>query len=113
VTDGGRTPSIALEGHAASHVYFGATVSYRNCAGAEQVVTVVGADEVDLHQRYISWASPLARALMKAGPGDRVVLRAPAGREHLEVLDVRYHRVAVEPFSEPPGAESAGRRRPG
>jgi transcription elongation factor GreB len=50
---------------------------------------------------------------MKAGPGDRVVLRAPGGREHLEVLDVCYQRVAVEPFYEPPGAESAGRARAG
>ena len=106
-------PEAPRSGRAASRVFFGATVSYRNGAGAEQVVTIVGADEVDLHRRYISWASPLARALMKAGPGDRVVLRAPAGPEHLEVLDVRYQRVAVEPFSEPPGAESAGKRRPG
>jgi transcription elongation factor GreB len=104
-------PEAPRSGRAASHVFFGATVTYRNRAGADEVVTIVGADEVDLHRRYISWASPLARALMKAGPGDRVVLRAPAGTEHLEILDVRYQRVAIEPFSEPPGAESAGKRR--
>jgi transcription elongation factor GreB len=106
-------PEAPRSGRAASHVYFGATVMYRSGAGSEQVVTIVGADEVDLDRRHISWASPLARALMKAGPGDRVVLRAPGGREHLEVLDVCYQRVAVEPFYEPPGAESAGRARAG
>jgi len=106
-------PEAPRSGPAASHVYFGATVAYRNGAGADEVVTIVGADEVDLDRRHISWASPLARALMKAGPGDRVVLRAPAGREHLEILDVRYQRVPVEPFTEPPGAESAGKRRAG
>jgi transcription elongation factor GreB len=106
-------PEAPRSGRAASHVYFGATVSYRNGAGADEVATIVGADEVDLDRRHISWASPLARALMKAGPGDRVVLRAPGGREHLEILDVRYQRVPVEPFTEPPGAESAGKRRAG
>jgi transcription elongation factor GreB len=106
-------PEAPRSGRAAAHVYFGATVTYRSGAGPEQVVTIVGADEVDLDRRHISWASPLARALMKAGPGDRVVLRAPGGREHLEVLDVCYQRVAVEPFYEPPGAESAGRARAG
>ena len=106
-------PEAPRSGRAATQVFFGATVSYRNAAGADEVVTIVGADEVDLDRRHISWASPLARALMKAGPGDRVVLRAPAGVEHLDILDVRYQRVPVEPFSEPPGAESAGRVRGG
>jgi transcription elongation factor GreB len=105
-------PEAPRSGRAASHVFFGATVTYQDRTGAEQVVTIVGADEVDLDRRLISWASPLARALMKAGAGDRVVLRAPAGVEHLEILDVCYQRVPVEPFSEPPGAESAGKPRP-
>jgi transcription elongation factor GreB len=51
--------------------------------------------------------SPLARALTKAGPGDSVVLHAPGTTEELTVLDVRYERIPVEPFKEPPGAESA------
>jgi transcription elongation factor GreB len=105
-------PEAPRGGRAASHVFFGATVTYCDGTGAEQVVTIVGADEVDLDRRHISWASPLARALMKAGPGDRVVLRAPGGIEHLEIVDVCYRRVPVEPFSEPPGAESAGKPRP-
>jgi transcription elongation factor GreB len=66
-------------------------------------------DEVDLNRRYISWMSPLARALMKASAGDRVVLRAPTKTEHLEVLDVDYAAIPIEPFREPPGAEAAPR----
>ena len=52
------------------------------------------------------WPS-LARALTKAGPGDTVVLRAPGGTEHLEVVEVRYERIHIDAFSEPPGAETA------
>jgi transcription elongation factor GreB len=100
-------PEAPRAGRAASHVFFGATVRYANTTGTERAVTIVGRDEVDLNRSRISWLSPLARALMKAGPGDRVVLYAPGGTEHLQILDVRYERVAVEPFREPPGAESA------
>src|SRR5207302_4889508 len=100
------------DGRAATHVFFGATVRYANAAGTERVVRVVGLDEVDLDRSHISWLSPLARALMKSGPGDRVVLHAPGGTEQLQILEVRYERIPVEPFSAPPGAEAAPKRRP-
>ena len=47
------------------------------------------------------------RALMKSGPGDSVVLRAQGGTEELEILDVRYERIPIESFAEPPGARAA------
>jgi len=102
-------PEAPRGGRAARQVFFGATVRYANAAGTERVVSIVGLDEVDLDGNYISWVSPLARALMKSGPGDRVVLRAPGGTEQLEILEVRYQRIPVEPFSEPPGAEAASK----
>ena len=73
------------------------------------MVSIVGVDEVDLDRNHISWMSPLARALMKSGPGDAVVLHAPGGTERLQILEVRYERIPMEPFREPPGAESAGK----
>jgi transcription elongation factor GreB len=100
-------PEAPRGGRASQQVFFGATVRYANAAGTERVVSIVGADEVDLDRNYISWVSPLARALMKSGPGDHVVLHAPGGTEHLEILEVRYQRIPTEPFSEPPGAEAA------
>jgi transcription elongation factor GreB len=100
-------PEIPRAGRAATHVFFGATVRYANATGAERVVRIVGMDEVDLDRHYISWVSPLARALMKSGAGDTVTLHAPGGTEELEILEVRYARIPMEPFSEPPGAEAA------
>ena len=100
-------PEAPRSGRAATQVFFGATVRYANASGTERVVCVVGVDEVDLNRDYISWVSPLARALMKSAAGDRVVLRAPGGTEELQILEVRYQRIPVEPFSEPPGAEAA------
>ena len=106
-------PEAARHGRAATQVFFGATVRYAVVSGTERVVSVVGLDEVDLDRNHISWASPLARALMKSGPGDCVVLHAPGGTEQLEILAVRYERIPVEPFSEPPGAEAGAKARPG
>ena len=73
------------------------------------MVRIVGVDETDLDGSLISWVSPLARALMKAGPGDTVVLRAPGSTERLDVLEVRYERIPMEPFTEPPGAEAVAK----
>ena len=105
-------PEAPRAGRTATHVFFGATVRYVNPVGTERVVSIVGVDEVDLDRHHISWLSPLARALMKSGPGDRVLLHAPAGTEHLRILDVRYERIPVKAFSEPPGAESAPKAAP-
>jgi transcription elongation factor GreB len=100
-------PQAPRGARAASRIFFGATVRYLVSDGTERVVSIVGTDEVDLARNHISWVSPLARALMKSGAGDRVVLHAPGGREELEIMEVRYQSIAVEPFSEPPGAEAA------
>jgi transcription elongation factor GreB len=105
-------PEAPRRGPAASQVFFGATVRYANAVGTERVVSIVGLDEVDLTRNHISWLSPLARALMKSGPGDRVALHAPGGTEQLQILEVRYERIAVAPFREPPGAEAAPKASP-
>ncbi len=105
-------PAAPRSGAAASRVFFGATVTYKDGDGREHTVSIVGIDEIDVHRHYISWMSPLAKALMKAGPGDRVMLRAPNKTETLEILDVDYATIPMDPWREPPGAESASRPEP-
>ena len=102
-------PAARRPDAAGTRVFFGATVTYKDAAGREQVVSIVGIDEVDLTRRYISWRSPLAHALMKSSPGDRVVLHAPTKTERLEILDVEYAPIPMDPFREPPGAEAEPR----
>ena len=99
-------PERPRTGQAATRAFFGATVRFANAAGMERVVSIVGTDEVDLNRNHLSWVSPLGRALLKSAAGDRVALEAPGGREYLMVLEVRYERIPVEPFREPPGAEA-------
>ena len=100
-------PQAPRSGPAAQRVFFGATVVYNTSSGDEKRVSIVGQDEVDLNRNYISWVSPLARALMKSKEGDKVVLRAPGGTEQLEIIEVVYDSIAIDPFCEPSGAESA------
>jgi transcription elongation factor GreB len=104
-------PEAPRSGQAAARAFFGATVRYANAAGAERVVSIVGTDEIDLSRNHISWVSPLGRALMKSAADDTVVLQLPGGTESLTVLEVRYERIPVEPFREPPGSEASAKGR--
>jgi transcription elongation factor GreB len=72
-------------------VFFGATVTYTDSRGQEATVTIVGIDEADFARGQVSWISPVARALLKAREGDVVELRAPAGVEPLEIVEIRYN----------------------
>jgi len=99
-------PAAPRPASAATRIFFGATVTYKDAAGLQHVVSIVGLDEVNLDRGYISYRSPLAIALIKARPGDRVDLRAPAKTEHLEIIDVEYVPIPMDPFREPPGAQS-------
>jgi len=86
-------------------VYFGATVTVRNTRNEDRTVSIVGVDEIDTARGYISWVSPMARALLKAREGDTVTLNTPGGVEDLDILEVRYERLAtgVAPAEASPG----------
>jgi transcription elongation factor GreB len=79
----------------ADQVFFGATVTVADRAGTERTVSIVGIDEIDTARGYISWISPMARALLKAREGDAVTLHTPGGVEELEVRRVRYEALAT------------------
>ena len=83
------------EGREADQIFFGATVDISNSKGEERKVSIVGIDETDTTRGYISWISPMARALIKARAGDTVTLHTPGGHEDIEVLDVRYEPLAT------------------
>lgn len=71
-------------------VRFGATVTVRETSGGETRYRIVGVDETDLDRNWVSWLSPLARALMNARAGDRVQFKAPRGTRELEVTAIEY-----------------------
>jgi transcription elongation factor GreB len=90
-------PAMPRDDDAASRVYFGATVTVAGGSGGERTVSIVGIDEIDTARGYISWISPMARALLKAREGDTVTVHTPGGIEELDVVDVRYVALATDP----------------
>jgi transcription elongation factor GreB len=89
-------PALPRDDDAASRVFFGATVTVANAAGEERTISIVGIDEIDTARGYVSWISPMARALLKAREGDTVSVRTPGGSEELEVVSVRYMPLATD-----------------
>jgi transcription elongation GreA/GreB family factor len=77
-------------GQPRDEVHFGATVSIIDEQGAEHRFSLVGEDEADVSAGKISWASPLARAMMGARVGDSVMWRRPAGDTEVEIAAINY-----------------------
>lgn len=71
-------------------VRFGATVTVREQDGTETRYRIVGVDEIDLARNWVSWLSPLARALLNARRGERIIFKAPRGQKALEIVAIEY-----------------------
>lgn len=78
---------------ATDQIFFGATVCYATEDGEEATIAIVGVDEVDMEKNYVSWISPIAKALIKAREGDTVKLQTPTGPKELEILSVTYQKL--------------------
>jgi transcription elongation factor GreB len=71
-------------------VLFGCTVTVENEEGEERVFSIVGADEFDAARGYVSWTSPIGRALLGSAEGDLVTFATPGGQTELEIIKVEY-----------------------
>ena len=70
---------------------FGATVDLEDQDSGDQVTyQIVGEDEADIKLGKLSFASPMARALIGKFAGDIAQVQAPGGQREFEILDVRY-----------------------
>jgi transcription elongation factor GreB len=69
-------------------VTFGATVTVRYRNGEQHIYRIVGVDEADADRGWISWRSPIARALINAKPGQQVRFESPDGEEIIEILQI-------------------------
>ena len=80
-------------------VFFGATVVVCDENGTERTYSIVGIDEADPTKGWISWVSPLAKALLKLREGDIARFASPLGERELEVVEVVYQTLSVTPFT--------------
>jgi transcription elongation factor GreB len=71
-------------------VYFGAWVTVEDAAGEEAVWRLVGPDELGVDPRHVSIDAPAARALLRRGLDEEVVVHTPRGEVAYTIVDIRY-----------------------
>lgn len=71
-------------------VRFAAWVTVEDEQGDEHCYRIVGADETNAEQGWISVDAPMARALLGKRIDDEVQVQTPEGERHWCVVDVRY-----------------------
>lgn len=71
-------------------VFFGAKVTVIRNNDQEQIVTIVGQDEIDPQNNKISWTSPLAKMLLRKNLGDVFSFTSPQGHEEVEIVEIEY-----------------------
>ena len=81
---------IAAPAGPANVVRFGATVTVRRADGEQDQYRIVGVHEMDPDRGWVSWLSPIAKALLNAQLGDRIRFRFPSGEEELEIAAISY-----------------------
>ena len=73
-------------------VFFGAWVELERDDGETVRYRIVGPDEFDPKQGYISMDSPMGRALLGKSLDDEFSLQLPEGKRSFVIVDVRYQR---------------------
>jgi transcription elongation GreA/GreB family factor len=85
-----RAKMVDPAGQPQDEVRFGATVTIREEGTKQHTFHLVGDDEADVASGLISWASPLAKAMIGAKVGDTVMWQRPAGPAEVEIVAIRY-----------------------
>ena len=75
---------------AGGRVLFGCSVTVENEEGEEKTYSIVGEDEYDPKRGYVSWVSPIGKALLGKREGDEVKFVTPGGESVLEIVSVEY-----------------------
>lgn len=73
-----------------TRVFFGAHVRVEDASGDDRMYRIVGADESDMANGFISIDSPVARALIGKRAGDEVTIRVPKGEVVYTINAVEY-----------------------
>ncbi len=85
-----RAVVVDPAGQPRDEAHFGAAVKILDEDGRAHRFTIVGDDEADVAGGTISWASPLAKAMIGAKVGDTVIWRRPAGDTEVEIVEISY-----------------------
>jgi transcription elongation factor GreB len=78
-------------------IQFGATVTV--CDDEQKrIYTIVGVDETDAKIGFISWRSPIGKALIGKSMDDEVFVQTPSGEVSFEVVSIDYKKVPIKEY---------------
>ncbi len=78
-------------------IFFGAWVTLYNLdQDTEHHYRIVGQDELEPNKGWISWVSPLAKAMLGKQVGDIVRAQTPKGEEEYEVQKISYNEPSIK-----------------
>lgn len=80
-------PGLRRDPH---RVYFGAWVCLERADGTQRWHRVVGPDEFDMAEDYLSMDSPLGRSLLGKSEGEHITVALPDGAEIVTITGVHY-----------------------
>ncbi len=78
------------QARADDQAWFGAWVSIETEAGKQETYRIVGPDEIDPEQGFVSVESPFAKAVLGKSIGEEFSFRRPAGMTTCVLREVRY-----------------------
>ena len=81
---------VAATPEETDRVYFGAWVMLLDEEGNKREYRIVGADEFDHANSYISVDAPLAKALLKKKLDDEISVSSPSGSTIYCIINIRY-----------------------
>jgi transcription elongation factor GreB len=71
-------------------IYLGAKVSLEKITGGRLEITLVGPNEIDPLQGFISTESPMGKALLGNPPEGLIEVEGPRGRQQFNIIAVDY-----------------------
>jgi transcription elongation factor GreA len=71
-------------------VVFGSTIVVEDEDENELIFRIVGTDQANVDKGWISYLTPVAKALLGKAPGDDVVIKLPSKVIEYEILSVSY-----------------------
>jgi transcription elongation factor GreB len=83
-------PSANAGRRDANRVFFGAWVQIEDAAANLRWYRIVGPDEFDMHEDYVSMDSPLGKSLLGKRLDDDVKIELPGGATTLTVVAISY-----------------------
>lgn len=79
-----------------TRVQFGASVVIEDEEGTSKSFSIVGVDETDTKNNYISWRSPIGSALIGKEIGDEISVRTPLGEVEYTITNIIYKKISME-----------------